>query len=338
MTTSTRRSRAATRPVRGDRRAAVWVVAAVISALSVLVLLPDLVGLDRYGRVVQLVSFRPQLLGAGAVLLVLLLVATCVRHRLWPIPAGLAAVLLVGAALVLPRAVPDAVPVGGGPLTVLSFNAFEGRADAAAFALLIRTERPDLVAVPEAGARFAAELAPLVEPLGYRLHHTDSSDPSDVANVVAAVADGLGPVQVRTTGADAPFPYVEVTGGQLGPLRFAAVHTQAPVSQQIPRWRSDLAGLRQWCAGPTPAVVAGDLNATLDPAALRAGMAGCDDAAAQRGAGLVSTWGPTPGSRPFGPQIDHVLVTGGIATDSLTVHEVPGSDHRAILTGLRLPA
>ncbi len=193
------------------------------------------------------------------------------------------------------------------------------------------------MAVPEAGARFAAELAPLVEPLGYRLHHTDSADPSDVANVVAAVADGLGPVQVRTTEADAPFPYVEVTGGQLGSLRFAAVHTQAPVSRQIPRWRSDLAALRQWCAGPTPAVVAGDLNATLDHAALRAGMAGCADAAAQRGAGLVPTWGPTAGSRPFGPQIDHVLVTAGSAPRPSRVHELPGSDHRAILTRLRLP-
>jgi endonuclease/exonuclease/phosphatase (EEP) superfamily protein YafD len=338
MTTSMRRSRAVTPPARGGRRAAVWSTAVLVTALAVLVLLPDLVGLDRYGKVVQLVSFRPQLLGAGAVLLVLLLVAVCVRRRLWPIPAGLAAVLLVGAALVLPRAVPDPVPVGGRPLTVLSFNAFEGRADPAALADLIRTERPDLVAVPEAGTRFAAELAPLVEPLGYRLHHTDSADPSDVANVVAAVADGLGPVQVRTTDAGAPFPYVEVTGGQLGSLRFAAVHTQAPVSREIPRWRSDLAALRQWCAGPTPAVVAGDLNATLDHSALRAGMAGCADAAAQRGAGLASTWGPTPGSRPFGPQIDHVLVNGGIAADSFSVQEMPGSDHRAILTGLRLPA
>jgi endonuclease/exonuclease/phosphatase (EEP) superfamily protein YafD len=337
MTTSMRRLRATTPPARSGRRAAVWSTAVLVTALSVLVLLPDLVGLDRYGKVVQLVSFRPQLVGAGAVLLVLLLVAVCIRRRLWPIPAGLAAVLLIGAALVLPRALPDPVPVGGRPATVLSFNAFEGGADPAALAELIRTERPDLVAVPEAGARFAADLAPLVEPLGYRLHHTDSSDPSDVANVVAAVADGLGPVQVRTTEAGAPFPYVEVTGGQLGSLRFAAVHTQAPVSGEIPRWRSDLAALRQWCAGPTPAIVAGDLNATLDHSALRAGMAGCADAAAQRGAGLVPTWGPTIGSRPFGPQIDHVLVGHGIGAETFSVHFLPGSDHSAILTRLRLP-
>ena len=320
----------------GGRRAAVWIAAGLVSTLAVLGLLPDLLGLDRYGKVVQLVSFRPQLLGAGAVLLVLLLVAVWVRRRLWPIAVGLAAVLLVGAAVVLPRAVPDPVPAGGRPLTVLSFNAFEGNADVDAFAGLIRSERPDLVAVPEAGARFAARLAPLVEPLGYRLHHTDSADPSDVANVVAAVSDGLGPVQVRTTDAGAPFPFVEVTGGRLGALRFAAVHTQAPVSPAIPRWRSDLAGLRQWCAGPGPAVVAGDLNATLDHSALRTGMAGCDDAAAQRGAGLEPTWGPTERTRAFGPQIDHVLFTAPIGAEAFSVHALPGSDHRAILTRLRV--
>ena len=67
MTTSMRRLRATTPPARSGRRAAVWSTAVLVTALSVLVLLPDLVGLDRYGKVVQLVSFRPQLLGAGAV-------------------------------------------------------------------------------------------------------------------------------------------------------------------------------------------------------------------------------------------------------------------------------
>ena len=220
---------------------------------------------------------------------------------------------------------------------MLSFNAFEGNADVTAFAELIRTERPDLVAVPEGGTRFAARLAPLIEPLGYRLHTTASADPSDVANVVAAVADGLGPVQVQVTDAMAAFPYVEVTGGRLGALRFAAVHTQAPVTRKIARWATDLAGLRQWCAGPTPVVVAGDLNATLDHSALRAGMAGCADAADQRGAGLIPTWGPSPRTRPFGPQIDHVLTNDGIAAETFAVRDVPGSDHRAVLTRLRLP-
>ena len=89
--------------------------------------------------------------------------------------------------------------------------------------------------------------------------------------------------------------------------------------------------------GSTAAIVAGDLNATLDHSALRAGMAGCSDAAAQRGAGLVPTWSPSARTRPLGPRIDHVLVTAGIGAETFTVHELVGSDHRAILTRLRVP-
>jgi endonuclease/exonuclease/phosphatase (EEP) superfamily protein YafD len=83
--------------------------------------------------------------------------------------------------------------------------------------------------------------------------------------------------------------------------------------------------------------VAGDFNATLDHSALRAGTSGCGDAAAQRGAGLLPTWGPGPTSRRVGPQIDHVFATDGITAETFDVHDVAGSDHRAILTTLRLP-
>ena len=337
MTTSTSRPATPARPGRPVRRIAVWTVAVLVTAMAAVTLLPDLLGLDGHRAVIQLISFRPQLLCAGAVLLVPLLAVAWFRRWFAPVPAGLAAVLLVGAVLVAPRVIPDPAPTGGRPLTVLSFNAFEGNADVLAFAELIRTERPDVISVPEGGARFAARLAPLIEPLGYRLHTTAGGDPSDVANVVAAVSDGLGPVRVQVSDAAAAFPYVQVTGGRLGALRFAAVHTQAPVNRKIPRWSADLAGLRQWCAGPTPVVVAGDLNATLDHSALRAGMAGCADSADQRGAGLIPTWGPSPRTRPLGPQIDHVLTNDGIEAESFAVFDVPGSDHRAILTRLRLP-
>ena len=84
-------------------------------------------------------------------------------------------------------------------------------------------------------------------------------------------------------------------------------------------------------------VLAGDFNATLDHSMLRAGMVGCDDAAAQRGDGLIPTWGPTQRTRAIGPQIDHVLATRGIQAASFQVLDLPGSDHHAILATLRLP-
>jgi endonuclease/exonuclease/phosphatase (EEP) superfamily protein YafD len=324
---------------RGHRRrrgVARYLVAVVFSLVVAVPAVPDLLfGLDRRSPFVQLVSFRPWILGGVAALLVLLLVVLVFERRVLPFVAGVLAVLLVGVGMLVPRVLPDPVPTGGAPLRVLAFNTFEGDADAAAVAELIEAERPDAVALVEAGDDFADQVAPLVEPLGYSLHSTDSR--KDVQGVTAVVSQRLGDVDVRIGEETSSFPYVEVTGGALGELRFVAYHSVAPVPGSVPDWNSDLALLSRWCAGSTPAVVAGDFNATLDHSALRAGTAGCGDAAAQRGAGLVPTWGPSPRFRILGPQIDHVFATGGITAETFDVHDVAGSDHRAIVTTLRLP-
>jgi endonuclease/exonuclease/phosphatase (EEP) superfamily protein YafD len=313
-------------------------VAAVVFTLVVAVpTLPDLLfGLDRRSPFVQLVSFRPWLLGGVTALVVLLLVVMVFERRVLPFVAGLLAVLLVGVGMTLPRVVPDPVPAGGTPLRVLAFNTYEGEADVHELAALIEAQRPDAAAIVEAGPDFAEELGPLVEPLGYRVHPSRNRG-EDVENVTAVVSDRLGDVDFDVGSDTTAFPYVEVTGGALGTLRFVAFHSVAPVPGDVPEWNADMAMLSRWCAGSTPTVVAGDFNATLDHSALRAGTSGCGDAAAQRGAGLVSTWGPTPRLRRIGPQIDHVFATAGITAEVFDVHDIRGSDHRAITTTLRLP-
>ncbi len=297
---------------------------------------PDLLGLDRLSPFAQLVPFRPWILVAVLGLLVLLLVVLWFRRGAWPFVAGVLAVLLAGTAMVLPRTIADPLPTAGAPLTVLAFNTYEGSADPAQLAELIAATRPDVVSLSESGQAYRSRIAPLVEPLGYRLHTSTPPGRDDVAGVTAVVSEELGDVQVQY-GAEAPFPYVVVTGGGLGPLRFVAFHSVAPVPGSVPQWLTDLARLEQWCGGPEPVVVAGDFNATLDHSALRSSMAGCRDAAAQRGAGLVPTWGPTPRTRAIGPQIDHVIATEGIAPETFSVHDIAGSDHRAVVTRLRLP-
>jgi endonuclease/exonuclease/phosphatase (EEP) superfamily protein YafD len=311
------------------------VAALLLTGLAAVATLPDLLGgLDRSTPFAQLVSFRPSIV-AGLLMLALIVTAvTVLRRRLWPFAAGLLAVALVGSALLLPRIVPDPLPTTGRPLTVVAFNTLQGEADVAAVAALITVERPDLVALVEAGARYAGKLDPLIEPLGYRSHSSLPAERRDVNGVTVLVSAGLGDVAVRY--GDTPYPYAEASGGGLGKMRFVAYHAVAPVPILVPKWRADLARLAEWCAGPTPAIVAGDLNSTLDHSALRAGASGCDDAGEQRGRGLVSTWGPSPSTRVFGPQIDHVLVTDGIAAESFEIREIPGSDHRAIVTRLRL--
>jgi endonuclease/exonuclease/phosphatase family metal-dependent hydrolase len=64
---------------------------------------------------------------------------------------------------------------------------------------------------------------------------------------------------------------------------------------------------------------------------------GYRDAAAAVGQGLAGTWGPYDGD-PIPPvTIDHVLVDRRVGVRSVSVHGIPGSDHRAVLAELSLP-
>jgi endonuclease/exonuclease/phosphatase (EEP) superfamily protein YafD len=323
------------RPRRGYVR---YLVAALFTLAVAVAALPDLFfGLDRRSPFVQVVSMRPWILTGVAVVLVLLLLVLVFERRVWPFAAGVLAVLLIGGGMVLPRMLVDPEPTRGSPFRVLAFNTFEGEADVAQLADLIKTHQPDAVAISESGQVFADKLAPIIEPLGYRTYvSTDDDDDDDVEEVTALVSDQYDDIEVRIGTETSTFPYIEVTGGALGDMRFVAFHSVAPVPGSVPQWNADLALLSRWCAGPSPAVVAGDFNATLDHSALRTGTTGCEDAAAQRGSGLLPTWGPSPQLRPYGPQIDHVFTTEGITAETFDVYDVAGSDHRAVMTTLRL--
>jgi endonuclease/exonuclease/phosphatase (EEP) superfamily protein YafD len=323
---------------RRRRGIARYLAAAVFTLVVAIPVVPDLLFvLDRRSPFVQLVSMRPWILLGAVALLAMLLLVFVFERRALPFVIGVLVVVLAAAGLVLPRVLPDSLPTTGTPFRVLAFNTYEGEADADELAALIEDQQPDAVAVIEAGVDFAQQLEPLVEPLGYELHTSTDSDQEDVEGVVALVSERYGDVDVRIGTDTTEFPYLELTGGELGDLRFVAFHAAAPVPGLVPAWNEDLALLSQWCAGPTPAVIAGDFNATLDHSALRAGTSGCGDAAEQRGEGLTPTWGPNPTFRRIGPQIDHVFATDGITAESFGVHDIDGSDHRAVVTTLRLP-
>jgi endonuclease/exonuclease/phosphatase (EEP) superfamily protein YafD len=305
-----------------------------VAGVAVLAL-PDLLLLDRFTPLAQLVALRPYLLVALPVLaLVLLLLARRVRGAV-PAAAGVVVVLLVAAGMVAPRTMAVPVPAGGRTLTVATFNTYSGGADVAGVAALIRDERPDLVSLVEAGTTFRSKLAPLVEPLGYHLITAVGEPSGDLGGVTAVVADHLGDVRSSTYTAT-PFPRVELEGGGLGNITFVAFHTLAPRRGDVPQWRSDVGQVSQWCAGQQPAIIAGDFNATLDHSVFRSATAGCGDAAAQRGQGLTPTW-PTWLPGWLGPQIDHVLATDPIVAEQFEVREIAGSDHRAVLARLRIP-
>ncbi|MFR9804912.1 endonuclease/exonuclease/phosphatase family protein [Pseudonocardia sp. RS010] len=311
--------------------------ALALAAVASVFLVPDLwFGLDRWSPFTQLIAFRPVLVAALAVVVVVLGLVTLVMRRAWPFPVAMLAVLALGAAMLAPRLVADPLPTGGERLTVLSFNVYTGDADVDALAETIRRERPDVVALPEAGERYRERLQPLVEDLGYVSRASVGERSQDVNGVVALVSPRFGDVDFRVgkISEDSPFPYVEVSGGEMGDLTFVAFHSVAPTAGSVAQWRIDLAGAGEWCRTGEPTVVAGDFNATLDHSVLRDAMADCGDAASQRGSALVATW-PTSMPRWLGSEIDHVFSSSGTA-ESFEVLDLPGSDHRAVLTTLRL--
>ncbi len=309
------------------------------------VLLPDLVALDRWLPFAVTVALRPVLTAATAVLVLLLALrrwrATTRRRAGAVALAGTALVVGVAAALVVPRTVAaDPPPPGGSPVTVLSSNAFEGRADVAALADLVRRERPDLVVLPEAGDRFRARLGALLPE--YRSWSNVPPGVRDVRGITVLAAPRAGDVTARTISepagspGDTRYPWAEVTGGILGPVRLGAVHVVSIVPEWIGYWPGELALLQRWCAPAAgPALVVGDLNATPDHSAFRAGTRGCADAAGERGAGLRGTW-PAAWPPAVAAPIDHVLTANGPRAREVAVADVPGSDHRALVVRLRL--
>lgn len=117
-------------------------------------------------------------------------------------------------------------------------------------------------------------------------------------------------------------------------------HSKAPLyNGGTEQWAADLDRLAELVPTlPTPAVIAGDFNATRDHRQFRDLLAGgYTDAASDAGAGILPTF---PADVPVGPVagIDHVLVSGdllGVDAQSMTQ---PGSDHRAVIASIAVAA
>ncbi len=315
------RARRGPRPVR-------VLLGVLVVAVVTLVLVPDRIGLDGTLPVVAFVLVRAP---ATILVVVLALLALAVRARWWPTVVPVLLVAALSVAALVPRVLPDGPGPDAGPdLVVMTLNVDRGSADVPALARLLHLRRPDVVVLPEAGESFRARLAPEVADLGYRSWSSTPATEPDAVGTTILAGPSLGPVRADVV-RDVRFPWLQITGGALGPTRLVGAHVASPVPTLIDAWPVELAGLQRWCGpGSGPAAVLGDLNATADIAAYRAGTAGCTDAGDAAGKGLLATW-PTVTPRWIGAQLDHVLVGGGVGVDGFDVVEVPGTDHRGVL-------
>jgi endonuclease/exonuclease/phosphatase family metal-dependent hydrolase len=291
-----------------------------------------LVGADRIrsveAPVAPLLSFTPQVTAAA------LLSSTLLRRK-----GAAATALVAGAALsatVLPRAVRRPQPRAGGPLLrVLTANLLVGRAAEETVVGLVRQKDVDVLFLQE-----------LTETAVTRLKQAGLNDllPHEVTDVRGATAGGSGiyarrPLTdgLRLPPASVALPTARIDLGDGRCVELVCVHAHPPNPPRrarVARWRRELATL----PGPAdpPRVLAGDFNATEDHAPFRQLLRrGHIDAAAELGKGLVPTWGPVRG--PGLLTLDHILIDPRCAVQDVSVHPLPGSDHRAVYAEFRLP-
>ncbi len=244
--------------------------------------------------------------------------------------AALSAALL-GAA-VAPRAVADDAADAAPrlPLRVLTANAGRGQTPAAGLRRLVRRHRVDVLSVQELTPRLHRRLRGVL--------------PYTVARPRPG-ANGTG-IYARHPLSPRPAPAGTQNAISVAALRLPsgrevevhAVHPLPPDSRaRVPLWRAELRALPPARAGRGRLrLLAGDFNATLDHAELRAVLrSGYADAADRAGEGLRPTW---PSGRRFPPPvtIDHVLIDERCQVTAVSVFDLEASDHRAVLARLEL--
>ena len=193
------------------------------------------------------------------------------------------------------------------------------------------------MALPEAGQRFADKLAPLIEPLGYRLRSSVDEDEDDVNGVTAAVAARLGDVSFKVGHNTSTFPDVQITGGTLGALKVVAFHSVAPVPGAVPEWRDDMALLPTLVRGPHPGDRRGRLQRHPRPLHAPRGHGGLRRRGRPARRRAAPTWGPPRAPGSSARRSTTCWPTTASWRRASAVVDLPGSDHHAILTTLRLP-
>jgi endonuclease/exonuclease/phosphatase family metal-dependent hydrolase len=299
-----------------------------------------LVGFER-GPLVQLLAFTPYVAAWSLVPLALSLAL-----RQWWAAGVAAVVVLTFAWVVLPRWIGSGNPAsagGGQAIRVLTANLLFGGADANALVALVRDHKADLLALQEytKEAEAALDQAGMADLLPYRESHP--ADGAGGSAVYARFPLGDGGVRTNPCGFLQAYATVVIPGGR--PVVFESAHPAAPSELKVlDCWRTDIGA--QPAAEDPPAtpdgpvrVLAGDFNSTLDHRALRRLIGrGYRDAALTVGKGLVGTWGPYDGSRVPPVTLDHILVDRRIGVRAVSVHGIPGSDHRAVFAQLTLPS
>jgi endonuclease/exonuclease/phosphatase (EEP) superfamily protein YafD len=322
----------ATRPVRVRRVA--WHVLLWLLVLPGLVWVAIRLGGWERSALVQLFAFTPYV-AAWSVVPVIAALAT----RRWLAAAVATITCALLAVAVLPRAFADSDrgPQGGVALRVMTSNMLFGNAYAATIVRLVRDNDVAVLALQEFSPIGQRNLA--AAGLGELLPYSSlGGEPGASGSGLYSRFPITGP-GVRRNGGGFNQAYGTVQPPGAVAVTVESAHPLAPYSLEVlGGWRSDLEAEPRTNTAEPPRILIGDFNATLDHQPLRDLIdAGYRDAADAAGQGLIGTWGPYDGDLLPPVTIDHVLADRRLGVGAVSVHDIPQSDHRAIIATLRVP-
>ena len=223
-------------------------------------------------------------------------------------------------------------------LSVMTLNCRFGRADPEEVVRCVRSYGVEVLALQEVKGNLLESLqtAGIHQLLPYLTQGTAGPDDNGGRNVILSAAR---PAIAYPSALDLPaaaVPLVELKTS-CGPVRVASVHPKSP-QRGARQWGMGIAALAKLAQPPTPTIVMGDCNATLQHPTFRAMLAqsGLRDASLSLKAGSHPTF---PSRRLLPPliEIDHILMDDDLTAQSMHALRISGSDHRALIAQLVLP-
>jgi endonuclease/exonuclease/phosphatase (EEP) superfamily protein YafD len=272
--------------------------------------------------------FRLQYAAGFAALTLLALSLRWWRHA----AAGGLALLWIGFSIAPYYVAPKSAQGGTTSVRLLSYNVWSGNPQKAAVLELIRTHRPDVVALYEITPAWAWVLRELSAEYPHQLVR---ARPDNFGIALLSRWPLVEPREVSFVETELPSLVAEIRPGGVS-MQLIATHPPPPVSARHAAIRdAQVTAIADQVinSGRTDVVVMGDLNATPWSRAFRPLLAaGLRDA--RRGFGLGPTWAT---DKPWlAVPIDHVLIGDALETVDYTVLPATGSDHRPLLVTLQL--
>lgn len=289
-----------------------------------------LFGLENGHPLVPAIAFTPYVAASAWVPV---LVALLLRRR--DVAVGALAVAVALVAVVVPRALPGPRPSvpDGARLAVMTANLAYGRADPAVVLALARSNEVDVLSLQELTPESARRLDAAGARDRFPYQVLDARPAAGGSGLMSRIplAD---PARPRTTRLAMPEGTLRVGGSAMA---VKAVHAVPPLGGDVAVWERELGSLPSATPGGPLRMLIGDFNATNDHRRFRDLLdSGYTDAADAAGQGLGGTYRD---GRLLPPPvaIDHVLVDRRIRVETVSVHSIRGSDHRAVVAVLTVP-